>query len=175
MRQKKILLAIPAVFLIAAALILWIVHFSRSAVIAQQNCANNLLAIGRAMLLYSNDYREEYPSADKWCDILIEYTHNNKDVNFTPKYLQCPAKRKASCSYAINPNASPSSHPRLVLLFEVDNGWNLSGGPELFDFWGNHGLKGRNILFNDGHVEFVKRAKYSELKWENEDINRKSK
>jgi len=29
----------------------------------------------------------------------------------------------------------------------------------------NHGGKGCNILFNDGHVEFVKTDQFGNLKW----------
>jgi len=74
-------------------------------------------------------------------------------------------ERGRICHYAINPNVSPYSHSRLVLLFETEGGWNQFGGPEILTFE-NHKGKGCNILFNDGHVDFVKPKQLGELKWE---------
>jgi prepilin-type processing-associated H-X9-DG protein len=53
------------------------------------------------------------------------------------------------------------------LLFETKGG-NQFGGPELLSF-GNHKGKGCNILFNDGHVEFVKKEQLGQLKWKVEE------
>ncbi len=36
-------------------------------------CAVNLSKLGKALQLYANDYDGLYPSADKWCDLLIKY------------------------------------------------------------------------------------------------------
>jgi len=66
--------------------------------------------------------------------------------------------------YAMNPNCEPNSPPGTVLLFETKGGWNQFGGPGLLTFE-NHGGKGCNILFNDGHVEFVRTKLFEELKW----------
>ncbi|MFH1369948.1 MAG: H-X9-DG-CTERM domain-containing protein [Planctomycetota bacterium] len=41
-----------------------------------------------------------------------------------------------------------------MLLFETEDGWNQSGGLELLTNENHHG-EGSNILFCDGHVEFV--------------------
>lgn len=37
-------------------------------------CAANLSKLGKALQLYANDYDGRYPSADKWCDLLVKYT-----------------------------------------------------------------------------------------------------
>jgi hypothetical protein len=36
-------------------------------------CDINLRELGKALQLYANDYDSRYPSADKWCDLLIEH------------------------------------------------------------------------------------------------------
>jgi hypothetical protein len=126
-------------------------------------CGTNLSRLGKAMLIYSCG-DGPYPTADKWCDILIE------DMDVTEKDFRCPANRKERCSYAINPNVSPHSNPRLVLLFETKGGWNKFGGPELLTTE-NHKGEGCNILFNDLHVEFVKPERLGELKWKGEEEN----
>ncbi len=94
--------------------------------------------------------------------------------------LVCPAKsRKVErCSYAINPNCKPNSPVDVVLLFETQGGWNQHGGPELLStqnhpehkdwFWG-YRVPGCNVMFNDGHVEFVPKDRFDELKWKAEE------
>ena len=112
-------------------------------------CAENLMMLGKTMIIYACDYDDKYPTADKWCDLLIEYT----DV--TKKQFRCPGNRKERCSYAINPNVSAVTHPDMVVLFETKGGWNQFGGPEILTLE-NHEGQGCNILFNDGTVRFVK-------------------
>ncbi|HSV99683.1 MAG TPA: H-X9-DG-CTERM domain-containing protein [Sedimentisphaerales bacterium] len=64
----------------------------------------------------------------------------------------------------MNPNAGPRQASDVVLLFESKPGWNQSGGAELLTTE-NHQGKGCNVLFTDGHVEFVKTEYLSELRW----------
>ena len=151
-------------------LVFWISQFSRFNFSTQKRCAANLRAIGVTMLLYVSDYDAQYPTADKWCDLLVEYInkeHIKKHIRITERNFKCPANRKERCSYAINPNVSPRSNPRLVLLFETKGGWNKFGGPELLSTE-NHKGKGCNILFNDGTVRFVKPEELGALKWKDE-------
>jgi len=122
-------------------------------------CATNLRGLGKAMLIYAGDYDEKYPTADKWCDLLVQY------ANVDEKRFVCRSAGKGRCHYAINPNVTPYSHSRLVLLFETEGGWNQFGGPEILTTE-NHAGKGCNILFNDGHVDYLKLDELSELKWE---------
>ena len=65
----------------------------------------------------------------------------------------------------MNPDREPNSSDDMVLLFETEDGWNQFGGPELLTFE-NHGSKGCNVLFNDGHKEFIKPSQVSKLKWD---------
>ncbi len=74
--------------------------------------------------------------------------------------------------YAMNPNATPNSPGDVVLLFETRHGWNQYGGAKILSDE-NHlqmeGLKGSNVLFNDGSVRFVKPKKLGKLKWKAEE------
>jgi prepilin-type processing-associated H-X9-DG protein len=70
----------------------------------------------------------------------------------------------------MNPNCEPNSPPDTVLLFETRSGWNQYGGPELLTF-DNHQGKGANVLFNDGHFEFIRPKDIGRLKWKAEDAN----
>ena len=147
----------------------WLWHSPSNPFTARERCTANLRALGMAMLIYAGDYDEQWPTADKWCDLLIELGYISKDKKVIEKLLKCPANKNGRCSYAINPNASKRSnfHPRFVLLFETEAGWNQFGGPELLST-DNHNGKGCNVLFNDNIVEFVKTEELANLKWKDE-------
>jgi prepilin-type processing-associated H-X9-DG protein len=124
---------------------------AKARIVAQrQICANNLKQLGAAMMQYAEDNNDQFPSADKWCDLLKPYCENEK-------LFVCPAARTGRCSYAINPDATPTSSGGTMLLFETQDGWNQSGGLEILTNENHHG-EGSNVLFCDGHVEFIKAA-----------------
>jgi len=120
-------------------------------------CSTNLSRLGKAMLVYGGDNDDEFPTADKWCDLLLQYVD-------TEEYFVCPSGGEGRCHYAINANLEPYGPPGIVLLFETKGGWNQFGGPEILTFE-NHKGEGCNILFNDGHVNFVTPEELNELKW----------
>ena len=131
-------------------------------------CAMNMLKIAKAIQVYSNEYKQ-YPTSDKWCD-LLKKQHDLTDRDF---FCNCSHSKYGVypiSHYAINPNAENNSPPDLVLLFETKVGWNQVGGPELLSAK-NHRGKGCNILFNDGHVEFVKKKQFEKLKWKVNEVN----
>jgi len=125
-------------------------------------CAENLTVLGKAMLIYACYYDDKYPTADKWCDLLVKY------AEVTEKEFVCPSAGEDRCHYAMNPNAILTSPPDMVVLFETKGGWNHFGGSEILTFE-NHKGKGCNVLFNDLHVRFVKKEQLSELKWDAEE------
>ncbi|MHC4069218.1 MAG: hypothetical protein ACYS18_08330 [Planctomycetota bacterium] len=142
-------------------LALWVLHSFRGPLSARNKCAANLRVLAKLSLIYSCG-DGPYPTPDKWCDLLMEHA----DASETE--FRCPANKKERCSYAINPNVSPTSNPRLVFLFETEGGWNQFGGPELLSTE-NHGADGCNIIFNDLHVEWVTSDRFDRLKWKDEE------
>ena len=124
-------------------------------------------------MMYAENNKGQYPTADKWCDLLEPYYKNNSNV------LICPATKKSmcgyaktidpnaknQCSYAINPNAKRDCRfpATTILLFESNPGWDQSGGPELLTTQNHNG--GCNVLFCDGHVEFVRTENINNLRW----------
>lgn len=136
---------------------------AQSRTIAQRiTCGANLKSIGMAMLVYANDNDGEFPTPGKWCDLLIE------QADATEKQFTCPAaEQKDTGSYAMNPAVEKmgiNSPADMVLIFESQPGWNQVGGPELLTI-DNHQGEGINILFVDGHVEFVKPEGIPDLLW----------
>ena len=124
-------------------------------------CATNMSGLGKAMLVYSNDFDDKLPTSSKWCDLLIEH------VEVTEKSLRCLGAPEGPCNYALNKNVEglgASAPPDMVLLFETHPGWNQSGGPEILTT-DNHRGDGCNILFIDSHVAFVKTEDLKRLRW----------
>jgi len=126
-------------------------------------CMDNLRVLGIAMQKYAVDYDNKYPTVDKWCDLLLQH------AGITEKKFVCRGAFKKGnqkpCHYAINPNCEPDSPNDIVLLFETNGGWNQFGGPELLTIE-NHRGNGCNVLFNNGHVEFIWKEQIGELKWD---------
>jgi len=126
-------------------------------------CATNMSGLGKAMMIYSNDYDDKFPASSKWCDLLIQHTE------ISPLHLQCKGATEGPCNYAMNDNIDKlninSAPPDMVLLFETYPGWNQSGGHELLTTE-NHQNDGCNVLFVDNHVEFVRTEDLKNLKWE---------
>lgn len=129
----------------------------------RMTCGKNLFNLGRTMRVYANDFDGKYPTADKWCDLLMKHGEGE----LTEKSFRCPANKKERCSFAINPKCEPNSPEDVVLLFETKGGWNQFGGPELLAPQ-NHEGRGCNILFNDGHVYFENVKSIPKLNWGDE-------
>ena len=123
-------------------------------------CGTNMSSLGRAMIIYTNDY-DNVPTVSKWCDLLIE----NSEV--IEKQFLCKGASQGPCNYAMNKNIEKHgiyAPLDMVLLFESGPGWNQSGGRELLTTE-NHRGEGCNILFYDGHVQFVKSEDINDLNW----------
>jgi prepilin-type processing-associated H-X9-DG protein len=157
-------ICIPAVSVPLIALMMGILMpaLARTRQLAfRMTCATNLSGLGKAMLIYANDYDDMFPTQSEWCDLLIEY------VEVTPKSFVCKGAPEGPCNYAMNENVARlgiSAPHDMVLLFETYPGWNQVGGPEMLTT-DNHQGDGCNVLFVDGHVEFVKADQRYRLRW----------
>ncbi|MHC4332978.1 MAG: hypothetical protein ACYSUV_04405 [Planctomycetota bacterium] len=154
-------IVVAALFVILLGVVLhWAVGINSLVI-----CGMKMSGLGKAVAVYANDYDGKYPTAEKWCDLLVQ-------LEYVPEeQFRCPANRKARSSFAINPHCKPDSPLDIVLLFETKGGWNLFGGPEILTTE-NYKGKGCNVLFNDGHVEFVPSNELSQLKWKAEQANK---
>ena len=126
----------------------------------RQVCATNLVGLSKAMMLYKNDY-DQYPTPEKWCDLLIE------KCEVAPIAFRCRGAQEGPSNYALNENIAKlgaSTQGDIVLLFETHPGWNQVGGPDILTT-DNHQGEGCNVAFIDGHVEFVRAADIPDLKW----------
>jgi len=93
-------------------------------------CSTNLRVLEKAIKIYANDYDDQYPTADKWCDLLIAY------LEVSPKQLVCKGSdvKIGESSYAFNKNLigkRPTEvPPDVVVLFETNFGKNPAGREE---------------------------------------------
>ena len=127
----------------------------------RMTCATNVRDLGKAMMLYANDYDDKFPTSSKWCDLLVEHQEVNRMT------FRCQGATEGPCNYAMNKDAAglgPSALHDVVLLFETSPGWNQAGGAESLTT-DNHQGDGCNVLFVDGHVEFVRMQELDRLRW----------
>lgn len=136
-------------------------------------CGANLTRLGKTMLIYPNDHGGCYPEPARWCDVLLRSAQVKADHFLCPmvkwewrrQVFPWPIPRNRKCYYAMNPNCEPNSPPDTVLLFEIKGGWDKFGGLGILTV-DNHQGGGCNVLFNDGHAEFVTRKRIGDLKWD---------
>jgi len=113
-------------------------------------CRGNLDQIALLTILYCGDHDGRLPLADGWCDSVV-FPYGN-----STRWLRCPSAPKVPCGYALNGSLGGRDRNRLdrleVIPLEYDaaDGWNASGGPELFA--PRHGGYGY-IAYADGHVK----------------------
>ena len=158
-------MALPAVAVPIMAMIAAIMMpaLSRTKGLAQRLvCATNMQSLGTAMMVYANDYDRKFPTADQWCDLLIEH------AGVDPRSFRCKPRATETFSYGFNENldglGTDDVSPDTVVLFEIAGGRNVVSGPERL-ITDRHQEEGCNILFADGHTAFIKKEHLGELKW----------
>jgi len=124
-------------------------------------CDTNVSSLGKAMLVYANDYDGKFPTPSNWCDLLIEH------ADMCEGTFRCKGACDGPCNYAMNANVEKlgaDCPADIVLLFETTPGWNQAGGREILSTE-NHEGKGCNVVFVDTHVEFIRTEYLGDLKW----------
>jgi len=130
-------------------------------------CAGNLYGLGKAMMIYANDYNNQYPTAKKWCDLLVMYSEV-RPVRFVCKSSDA---KKGESSYAMNKNVigkRVSEIPEdVVVLFETIFGKNPEGRQEVL---GNRDwYKKLSSLKDRWDFDWIKKYRHSEkvykLRW----------
>ncbi|GAF69102.1 unnamed protein product [marine sediment metagenome] len=101
-------------------------------------CATNLSGIGKAILIYANDYNDQLPPD---LETLIS------KAEMPARGLVCPASESRESYIYRGASITTSDTPGMITVYE-----KLS----------NHG-DGRNVLFLDSHVEWVPEERFQEL------------
>lgn len=150
------------VLVISAPMVAYLTHYRPY--YDESLCQAKLRNLSAALV----DYRQSnggYPSAEVWCDEILEFVSKNpfRYVKGFRHNLTCPTVSNNQASYAINPNANPSSDWQTVLIFECKEGWNRFGGPEIASFE-NHNGKCFVLLVN-GQIISANKETIVEFKW----------
>jgi hypothetical protein len=136
-------------------------------------CWSNLNQISMSLQIYANDYDNQYPEPNQWCDLLLKYSELKPESLVYPSLIiRCPytgkiilyrpSPKKGRCHFAMNPNCKINSPSDTVLLFETDEGWNKFGGPDLLTTKRNK-EEGCYVLLNNKGPQFI--PKRRKLKW----------
>ncbi|MFA5252662.1 MAG: DUF4190 domain-containing protein [Phycisphaerae bacterium] len=135
-RTRGLVYAIIAI-LLAFPSYLFVYTFStlpeRRAIAEKTNTARyNMKQLYKAVIKYCENNDGYLPVADRWCDLLMQ-----TDNSLTKATFKHPRIEKGECNIAFNKNLSSlklSKIPKnVVLLFEADGDWNLTGSKDLFE------------------------------------------
>ena len=113
------------------------------------HCKSNLKQIGLAILIYVNDH-DVFPSTFE---------------PLVPDYIDMPSlhmKERSPFQCPVEGNPATTLDYRLVALGEPDTIANPSSTVLAYDRKGNH-PGGRNLVFADGYVEWVREEEFQEL------------
>lgn len=168
-------LPIAGAFLATICISTWFGVYIPRSIAFYNPCWSNLNQISRALLIYANDYDNQYPEPNQWCDLLLKGGYvKSEHLVYPSLIIRCPytgrtilyrpSPRKGRCHFAINPDCKLTSPSDTVLLFETDEGWNKFGGPELLTTQRHEG-EGCNVLFRDNHIYFERTRDIEKLKW----------
>ena len=107
----------------------------------QSVCASNLKNIGMALTSYMAESNGSFPTTWK---LLVPHNAYLKQVHF-----QCPRANPKTSSYVGITHDKPITRPSEI--------------PVMCELLGNHKMQGANVLFADGHVEWVAPDRYKKL------------
>jgi prepilin-type processing-associated H-X9-DG protein len=130
------------------------------------HCMNNVKQLNLGLIMYADNNKDRLPNGAAWCDSLRPYLGGTTNAFVCPQ--GAPNQR---CHYALNAQLAGRSVKELqvpaqtVLVFEIDGGWNVSGGWELFPAQGRHS-GAYAVGFADGHAEMVRPDRLEKLRWE---------
>lgn len=165
-----------ALFLSPAAaflLVLLVRFFNREmGIVTAVPCASNLRQIGQGCVLFANDHEGCFP---------VSFAELLKSEDISPAVFACP-----NMSTPV-PATVPSDWPDTCGDYAyVGAGLRTDAPPEVivaYEPVSNHAGRGSNLLFADGHVEFVARAELAKTfrdsdaareKWEEERSRRRA-
>ena len=152
-------------------------------------CLSNLRTLGQAMYMYANASKDRLPNSNPPNTAFDYDAINYVMVSFARDFVKnagvfhCPSDHATPRPSAIEtadytlPNSARGSYdfyslfwipeygPRLVKMKQAPLAWDLNGGEgePLPDQ--NHGPKGGNVLFADGHAEWQNGKDWDDANW----------
>ncbi len=152
-------------------------------------CLANLRTLGQAMIMYANASKDRLPNGNPPNTAYDYDAINSVLVSLARDHVRgaasfhCPAdddstvpERIETADYTL-PNSArcsydfysvfwvPEQGPKLVRLKRAPLAWDLNGGSEDRLPEQNHGTKGGNVVFADGHAEWQRQIDWDGANW----------
>ena len=150
-------------------------------------CLANLRSIGQGMYLYAQASRDRLPNGNapksgdpnSGVQVLVQFA----DLYAQPGTFYCPsdnddAPRSITNNYLGTKNSARTSYDFYSLYWQPENGpklprlrgqaplaWDLDGGVTTPTAMQNHGTSGANVLFADGHAQWVETSVWDGKDW----------
>ncbi len=128
-------------------------------------CISNGKQLALGLILFANSNTNRLPSASSWCDSVAT-------TMGSPSAFLCvkeDASQRSHYGFNARLDGIEMSEIKIlsltVMIFEIDGGWNVSGGPERMLKSSRHGRQ-FVVGFADGHVESVNEARLQQLRWD---------
>jgi prepilin-type N-terminal cleavage/methylation domain-containing protein/prepilin-type processing-associated H-X9-DG protein len=152
------------------------------------SCLANLRTLSQSMLLYANDSRDRLPNTNPKNTYVSFAAQDYVLVQLASKYVRsapvfhCPSDaddipEKIETSDYESPNSAHVSYEFFSIWWRPEDGcrwtrvkkaplaWDIDGGSKARSPFQNHGVKGGNVVFVDGHAEWQEQSQWDGTSW----------
>ena len=150
-------------------------------------CLSNLRQLGLAMIMYANEHRDRLPNSNPPNTVLDYFATDYVLITLNERYLKAPAvfhcpsdgdpapQRIASGGYKMPDSARtsydfysiawmPELGPKMTRIKEAPLAWDINiGAPNDAEL--NHGPKGGNVVYADGHADWQEARDVDRPNW----------
>jgi prepilin-type N-terminal cleavage/methylation domain-containing protein/prepilin-type processing-associated H-X9-DG protein len=154
------------------------------------SCLANLRSLGQAMVLYANDSKDRLPNSNPPYTVADYTATNSVLVALANKYVRnaatfhCPSdedpvQESITTADYLMPNSARGSYdfysvfwmpewgPRWARMKMAPLAWDVDGGSTTPAADQNHGIKGGNVVFADGHAQWQEQKLWDGNSWPN--------